>query len=269
MKIAGPFKVESQPYTMVITQRRKALWAKKSSGLIGRWKFDEAEGTVAHDSTGANNGTVHGAQWTSGKFGGALDFDGADDYVSINQIGEFDAVTIAMWINIDKLRDKESNLFHVDGWREGIIHCLVDEQRLMFSQLLKSGNEIEERSNFMFSKDNLGQWHHVAVAYDSPKKTLSFYVDGQLDRLHQCEETQPANLDSFRIACHDITMNCFDGQIDDVQIYDYALSADDIATVYAGKEITESKNWIPVLVIIIIVVVIVGLTSRKKKHPNN
>jgi hypothetical protein len=268
VEVGGPFKIEGKPYTITVPERRRALWAKKSSGLIGRWKFDETSGTVAHDSTGVNNGTVHGARWTSGKFGGALDFDGTDDYVSINQIGEFDALTIAMWINIDTLSG-ENNLCHVDGWREGIIHFLVELQQLHFSQLLEGGAEIEEKSDFMFSKDKFGQWHHAAVAYDSIKKTLGFYVDGKLDKLHQFEKAQRANLDSFRIACHDITMNCFDGRIDDVQIYDYALSADDIAAVYAGKEITEPRNWIPVLVIIIIVVVIVGLTSRKKKHPSN
>jgi hypothetical protein len=48
------------------------------TGPIAWWRLDETSGTTAHDSVGSNHGTVHGATWTDGKFGGALFFDGGD-----------------------------------------------------------------------------------------------------------------------------------------------------------------------------------------------
>src|SRR2546423_591320 len=51
---------------------------------VAYWKFDEGSGTTAADSSGfANAGTVNGPTWTSGEIGGALNFDGVNDYVSV------------------------------------------------------------------------------------------------------------------------------------------------------------------------------------------
>ncbi len=53
-----------------------------SSGMVGRWHFDENSGTTAGDSSGnGNDGTINGATWTTGKCGSALRFDGSSDWV--------------------------------------------------------------------------------------------------------------------------------------------------------------------------------------------
>jgi len=57
----------------------------------------------------------------------------------------------------------------------------------------------------------------------------------------------------------------FAGTIDDVRIYNYALSEADIAAIYAGKELGKGRNWIPVLVIVVIAAVAAGLAIRWKK----
>ena len=53
-------------------------------GLVGYWKFDEGGGTTAYDASGnGNDGTLtNGPKWTQGKEGGALAFDGRNDYVN-------------------------------------------------------------------------------------------------------------------------------------------------------------------------------------------
>ena len=58
-------------------------------GLVAHWRFDEAEGEVAHDSLGRLSGVVHGSpawQPGDGRIGGAMNFDGIDDYVSTGDI---------------------------------------------------------------------------------------------------------------------------------------------------------------------------------------
>jgi hypothetical protein len=54
-------------------------------GLVGWWRFDEGSGSVATDSSGnGNKGTINGASWATGKYGDALSFDGASNYVSMS-----------------------------------------------------------------------------------------------------------------------------------------------------------------------------------------
>ena len=60
------------------------VWAQDiTTGLVGHWKFDETTGATANDSSGNNNtGTLtNGPTWNAGKIGGALSFDGVDDFV--------------------------------------------------------------------------------------------------------------------------------------------------------------------------------------------
>ena len=82
------------------------------NGLVGHWKFDETNGTTAHDSSGndydadlfgASNGSD---SWVSGIVGGAIDLDGSNDYLAIknlsyNQAGQIPAVSISVWIKTD------------------------------------------------------------------------------------------------------------------------------------------------------------------------
>ena len=55
-------------------------------GLVGWWKFDETEGNIASDSSGNGNdgNLINGPTWTEGKIGGALSFDGVDDFVEVS-----------------------------------------------------------------------------------------------------------------------------------------------------------------------------------------
>ncbi len=71
---------------------------------VGCWKFDEGTGTVAYDSSlYGNTGTlVLGPTWTSGRYDGALQFDGSNDYVTIPysaSLDNFNDFTISFWLN--------------------------------------------------------------------------------------------------------------------------------------------------------------------------
>ena len=53
-------------------------WATLTEGLVSYWSFDDSSNPGHDDSGNGSDGTVHGATWTAGKFGGALNFDGDD-----------------------------------------------------------------------------------------------------------------------------------------------------------------------------------------------
>ena len=73
---------------------------------VGMWLFDEGSGNVAKDSSGNKNDgkLVENPKWVNGKFGKALEFDGAGSYVdcgddeSLN-IPTGDSVTMCAWVN--------------------------------------------------------------------------------------------------------------------------------------------------------------------------
>ena len=74
--------------------------------LVGWWEFEEGGGSTAGDSSGnGNDGTlVNGPVWTSGIIGGALEFDGTDDRVSVPDDGSLDisgAITVSIWLKMD------------------------------------------------------------------------------------------------------------------------------------------------------------------------
>jgi len=71
------------------TSNANATFIRVIDGVVGAWHFDEGNGTFAHDTSGeGNDGTIYGANWTDGKFGKALSFDGVDDYVEVPDSAE-------------------------------------------------------------------------------------------------------------------------------------------------------------------------------------
>ena len=74
-------------------------------GMISYWKFDDVSGTTASDSVDTNDGTlVNGPVWTSGQVGGALSFDGFDDYVTVPSNGlSSNPMTISWWMNTNDM----------------------------------------------------------------------------------------------------------------------------------------------------------------------
>ncbi|MHC4642515.1 MAG: hypothetical protein ACYS32_12795, partial [Planctomycetota bacterium] len=70
----------------IIDPTDKAL-SVSDLGLVAHWKLDDGIGMTATDSAGTNNGTLNGdPTWITGRIGGALDFDGSGDYISVAPI---------------------------------------------------------------------------------------------------------------------------------------------------------------------------------------
>ena len=72
-------------------------------GEVSWWQLDEGDGNTANDSWDGNHGTVNGATWATGKVGGALSFDGANDFVSMTAFMFPTDLTISAWIRPDRV----------------------------------------------------------------------------------------------------------------------------------------------------------------------
>ena len=215
---------------------------------IAHWKLDETSGLIAEDSAGDNDGTlINGPIWTTGIIDGALDFDGTDDYVEVNPVGELDferteAYTLSAWYR--GIAEKHAILSKMDksiGYRG---YDMYIDYGYVQAHIINSwpSNAIRETGTLYPINDFI--WHHIVVTYDgsSSPNGLKIYVDGM-------EETTTVDVDSlsstiqnsvsFKIAARGGTSTSahLSGKIDDVRIYDRALSAVEIEELYLGEEL--------------------------------
>jgi hypothetical protein len=197
------------------------------AGLVGWWKFDEKEGATAADSSGnGNDGTLQGNPvWRpqGGEIGGALEFSGKGDYVKIANESNFDItgqITISAWVNITSVPQEWTGIVTKgdSAWR-----LSTDFANNIFHFGLAREDYLNGRTSV-----GSGQWHHVTCVYDGRK--MSIYVDGKLDVSKP--RTGPIATNDFPVCIGEnieLTGHCWNGLIDDVRVYNYALSDSEIA----------------------------------------
>jgi hypothetical protein len=206
--------------------------------LVGYWKFDEGSGNVAYDLSDYNNdGTINGApMWVAGKIGAALEFDGSDDYVDCGNdpsLNINDKITVAAWV---KTTSTAHGYFVSKGtaWDE-IGHYAIGQEYnvpLTFQfEIAGSGGTVELDSNIAV---NDGQWHHIVGTYDDP--VVKVYIDG----VEVNTMTQPSSLTGSTVGGLTIGQrgsgNIIGGIIDEVRIYNRALTEPEILAAMEGSE---------------------------------
>ncbi len=200
------------------------------AGLVGWWKLDETEGGIAKDSSGGNhNGILNGnAKWSKGKVGGAIELDGSGDFIRIDDKSAFDfggQVTIACWVNIRSVPNEWAAIVTKgdSSWRLST----VQGQR-KFHASVNSWNRFTVDGSTMV---NTNEWHHVATVYDG--KEMCIYIDGKLD-VTKLWKGGIAKNDFNVLIGENAEQNgrFFDGLIDDVRVYNYALRQADIMALY-------------------------------------
>ena len=199
------------------------------TGLVGHWTFDEGKGSMARDRSGRDNhGTVKGdAKWTEGKLGGALEFDGKDDFVSIANESNFDitgSVTVAAWIRVESFT-KSWQAIVTKGDRAWRLHRASNRKSVGFACSDLSRDQVGDLLGTREVTD--GKWHHVAGVLDGTR--MSIFVDGVLDASTGASPNISVNDYSVLIGANaQVGGRLFHGQIDDVRIYERALSVDEL-----------------------------------------
>lgn len=209
-----------------------------NSGLVGYWDFQEGAGDKAYDKSGnGNHGTLTNmdpnTDWVDGQIGQALDFDGSDDYVdcgsdsSITNIN--DEFTGSAWI-------------HREGGDEGDrVISIRDDSNNRGYILSGKGVEFFESTGNKHDLVNdswaaLNEWYHiVAVKEDTETQSIiKIYKNGEL--LDSVSETKwdIGSSDDSAIMGSDPcnSLHLFNGQIDEVRIYNRALSDSEIERLY-------------------------------------
>lgn len=206
-------------------------------GMISYWKFDEGSGTTAIDSVDANNGAlVNSPVWTSGQVGGALSFDGIDDYVDCgNVLNVTNKLTIEAWVKDSGVSD--GNVVGKFEAYDKRWHIYIDSMEAHGPALIYwniGGSTFAKSSTSAIGTD----WHHLAMVYDGTQSgnegRLQAYIDGApitLSYSGTIPATMPAISANVNIGRHD-TVNFFKGILDEVAIYDRALTVEEIEQHY-------------------------------------
>ena len=209
-----------------------------SSSLVGLWHFDEGIGSIANDSSGSippNNGTLEGdASWTIGKFGNALDLDGMEDYVIVDDSNSLDItaeLTIEAWVHTDVSIDGSTQMQIVDKGE----HQYKSAYMLMIydGDLYGRVNKNNDTACIYTSYPNDGEWHHVAYTFKSGEQEL--YIDGSNVVSNTGSATITSNPYPLLIGRGvNRPQYCWNGAIDEVRIYNCALSPSTIKGHAAG-----------------------------------
>jgi hypothetical protein len=210
------------------------LVSSASADLVGYWKFDEGSGTIAYDSSGNGlDGTLNGdPQWVVGQIGGALDFDG-DDSIEIphNSILSItDEITITAWTYMRANASGELVIVSKGGWAANDLPYELTETpgSSIFWQFYDDAG----RDTCAPQSPPVEEWHHLAGTYDG--NIFKCYIDGELADEWEYAGTMPENTASVTIGQRSRGGYYFNGMIDEVAIYDHALSEDEIPSTMMG-----------------------------------
>jgi Tfp pilus assembly protein PilX len=205
-------------------------------GPIAYWKLDETGGLSAADFIGGHDGKLeNGPVWvTSGKISGALHFDGVDDQVIIphsNELNIEKAITISAWIYNDSTSIANSYRI-ISKEKEGANDNFFMALQSKYLWMGVGGSFFSP--NYIFSPN---QWYHVAGTFDSDAGEVRMYVDGVELLMQGTGANLSANDTDLYIGSNWQETKWWQGLLDDIRIYDRALTAAEIAELFAEADL--------------------------------
>jgi prepilin-type N-terminal cleavage/methylation domain-containing protein len=197
---------------------------------VGKWGFEDN----AQDSSGmGNHGTIHGdPQYVNGMVGKALDFDGDGDYVNCGNKASLKVasgdMTVEAWINLASLGRHHSILSKWVPW----IFFVSPSNKLRF-YVRYDGSDHSVFNDTALSAD---KWYHAVAVYTPSNHKVRFYLDGKQDGSPSFSKAMNGDGGaSMRIGGYGNPGTMFKGTLDEVRIYNEAISSSQIReNYYAG-----------------------------------
>lgn len=228
--------------------------ATPSLGLVGWWKMDESSwngtsGEIRDSTWYARNGTSYsGATTAAGKFTRAGYFDGNNDYAQYSaSIIPLGAKTVAFWFNDSTPINTEGDIVSTTNGSpsHGMIIYRADTSGKI-TCLSTKGTAGTMRFGLASTRSfNDGAWHHVACVWDGTTNAngAKLYIDGVADGQATAVATETtAQTYSLTLGkTPSASGNWYRGFLDDLRIYSRALSAGEIAVLYASKPATATN----------------------------
>ena len=213
-----------------------------AENLVGYWTLDDGSGTTALDSSGnANTLTMTGSpSWVTGNIGSsALDFSGSGQYLSVADpsSGVLDFVdgsdfTITGWFNRDTAAADHTIVAKKNDQTTSAGYVVwIDNNGSTDYLSAEISDGTDTYSAVGTTNLSTTGWHHFAIVWDD-SNGLYIYLDGKLDGSTTSSTTSInslANALAFRIGAESDAGVPFDGKIDDIKVYNRALSVDEVS----------------------------------------
>ena len=227
-------------------------WDYNRGKPITEYRFNECQGSIVHDESGnGNNGTIiiggSGTQdgigtctdgdttnsWyngRTGKYSASLNFDGTDDYVDLpSSLPDTPSqLAVSFWINPDSWSTDGGGWILDSGEMDVVIGTHINDDYMYFNR--------ENANHSTFLPPTTGSWTHVVAVWPTTASNATVYYNGIL-------QSATATSNYGTIGAGDVigqrvggSYN-FDGKIDDIKIYNYALTAQQVKDVYNGGAI--------------------------------
>ena len=220
-----------------------------TDGPVAYWSFDSESDPGYDDSGNGHNGTLFGEgdEWSSNGLNcsGALDLDGEDDYLEVPYSSALDVNgwpegTLSAWFKINSFdsRDQTGMIYADLGSADysGMTIRVYYEERSLIANW-RNGQSIDFNYQINTTGEltlDAGEWYHTALVYSSSGAKL--YLNGILvgensvpkSTNGQSNNNNPIRIGDRPIGVYSPDRDCFNGLIDDVRVYDYALSEESI-----------------------------------------
>ncbi|MBA3288192.1 MAG: Ig-like domain-containing protein, partial [Acidimicrobiia bacterium] len=206
-----------------------------TAGLRVAYGLDETSGTVVADSSGNNlTATAVGTTWTSGAFGGAASFDGVGNRIDVPALGTFytSGFTYEAWV---RKQSAKKDVAVLGSWTGTGPMIWIDHAAGRYHLTL--GGSL---ATYLDSgrSPTIGAWEHVAATYNG--STARFYVGG-VEVASSAFSSSVGSSNTWRLGAYGSTpTGFFDGLVDNVRVYDRALSAAEIQIDMATRIQAES-----------------------------
>ena len=198
-----------------------------TNGLVLAFGFNENSGTTVNDASGQrNNGAVSNTAWTTGKFGQALSFNGTSSWVTVNNATSLNLsnrMTLEVWVYPTT----------TSGWRTVIMrepnaNYYLDSSNGSFTGAGPSAgvNNGSNQDVYGSSSLPLNTWSHLAATWDGT--TLRVYVNGAQVASKAIGQAIVATTSPLHIGGNSNWGEYFAGKIDEVRVYNRALSQAEI-----------------------------------------
>ncbi|MFC1690716.1 LamG-like jellyroll fold domain-containing protein [Nanoarchaeota archaeon] len=205
-------------------------------------------------SGNGNNGSVLGSpSWTTeGYIGGSYEYDGEDDFINITNDPSMDgqSFSVTVWFKVNTFQDPWMGLLvkmdsdWKNGWRIRFRNATYKD--ILVNADNGTGSYGTSMATPQLSEDT---WYHLAMTYDYETQQEKFYLNGTLVDSNTAIPTMYNNVSNNLIIGRLFTRN-FNGTIDEVKLYDRALTQEQIEAIYANRtdlivsqETIDGETW--------------------------
>ena len=194
------------------------------TGLVAYYKLDGN----SNDSVGSNNGTDTNVSYVAGKIGNAASFNGSSSRIDFpSSLPDFNEFSISSWI---KTTAHSANQGFIYEQKNTANNANIDYKVINSKFHCLTFNGTTAKGATSDTSVNDGNWHHLVATRSGA--TIKLYIDGNLDKTITDGHTITIGSDSGVIGRHPSGVAYFNGSIDEVGIWNRALTSDEITKLY-------------------------------------